>query len=60
MNEKIRLEDDFYESVNGEWLEKAQIPADKSSISSFYEIHNQSEKGLDERNCRFNSRKKHK
>lgn len=46
MNEKIRLENDFYESVNGEWLEKAQIPADKSSISSFYEIHNQSEKDL--------------
>lgn len=46
MNEKIRLEDDFYESVNGEWLAKAEIPADKSSISSFYEIHNKNEKDL--------------
>nr|WP_280125065.1 hypothetical protein [Mycoplasmopsis bovis] len=60
MNEKIRLEDDFYESVNGEWLEKAQIPADKSSISSFYEIHNQSEKDLMKETADLIAEKKHK
>lgn len=46
MNEKIRLEDDFYESINGEWLAKVEILVDKLLISSFYEIYNKNEKDL--------------
>ncbi|MDO5044141.1 MAG: M13-type metalloendopeptidase [Coriobacteriia bacterium] len=33
-----RLEDNFYEYVNEAWLETAEIPEDKPSTGSFYEI----------------------
>ncbi|QZE12238.1 M13 family metallopeptidase [Mycoplasma sp. Ms02] len=32
------LKKDFYEYVNKEWLEQTEIPADRSSISSFAEL----------------------
>lgn len=32
---KIRIQDDLYEAVNGEWLEKAVIPEDKPSTGGF-------------------------
>ncbi|WP_029513195.1 M13-type metalloendopeptidase [Mycoplasmopsis primatum] len=44
--EKIRLEDDFYESINHEWLKKTKIPVDRSSTGAFYEIHDRNEKAL--------------
>jgi len=37
---------DFYEAVNGEWLEKAVIPDDQPSISAFLELHLDIEKTL--------------
>lgn len=38
MDTKVRPQDDFYRYVNGTWLEKTVIPADKSVYSSFTEI----------------------
>lgn len=38
MNREL-IKSDFYKAVNGEWLEKAQIPGDKPSISAFLELH---------------------
>ncbi|MGS0743834.1 M13 family metallopeptidase [Glaciimonas sp. GG7] len=38
----IRPQDDFYTYVNGKWLQKTEIPADKSSWGSFYELRENS------------------
>lgn len=35
----VRAQDDFYRHVNGIWLKKAEIPADKIGWGAFYEIH---------------------
>ena len=32
---RIRAQDDFYRHVNGHWLQREEIPADKSEVSSF-------------------------
>src|SRR5580698_8992081 len=32
---RIRAQDDFYRHVNGRWLQSAEIPADRSEVSSF-------------------------
>ena len=34
----ISIKDDLYLSVNGEWLKKAKIPADKSSTGGFANV----------------------
>ena len=31
----IRIQDDLYENINGEWLEKAVIPEDRPTIGGF-------------------------
>ncbi len=41
----VRPQDNFYNYVNGKWLEKTEIPADKSSWGAFYELR---EKSLDD------------
>ena len=38
----IRPQDDFYAFVNGKWLQKTDIPADKSSWGAFYELRENS------------------
>ncbi len=43
-NDKIKT--NFYESVNGEWLEKTEIPGDQPSVSAFLELHLGIEKTL--------------
>lgn len=35
MNEKVRVQDDLFEYVNGEWLETAVIPDDKPATGGF-------------------------
>ena len=35
VDQSIRPQDDFYRYVNGTWLDKTEIPADKSSYGSF-------------------------
>ncbi len=38
LDNAVRPQDDFYKYVNGGWLAKTQIPAEKSSYSSFDEL----------------------
>lgn len=34
----VRLQDDFYEAINGEWIDQATIPADKPATGGFYDL----------------------
>ena len=43
---KELIKSNFYQAVNGEWLEKAEIPGDQPSISAFLELHLGIEKTL--------------
>ena len=36
---KELIKTNFYEAVNGQWLEKSVIPGDQPSISAFLELH---------------------
>ncbi|WP_448213898.1 M13 family metallopeptidase [Colwellia sp. MEBiC06753] len=38
MDLSVRPQDNFYQYVNGGWLKSAEIPADKTSIGSFYDL----------------------
>lgn len=42
----VRPQDDFYHYVNGTWLEKTEIPADKSAYGSFTEIRDKAARDL--------------
>lgn len=42
--EKPRLQDNFYEAVNYDWLQTAEIPADKPSTGAFHQLHDDLEK----------------
>jgi predicted metalloendopeptidase len=42
----IRPQDDFYQYVNGTWLEKTEIPADKSNYGAFTELYDKAQKDL--------------
>jgi predicted metalloendopeptidase len=35
----VRIQDDFYQYINGTWLKNNAIPADKSGWGAFYELH---------------------
>ncbi len=39
----VRPQDDFYRYVDGNWLKRTKIPADKSNYGSFTEVHERSE-----------------
>lgn len=43
---KELIKTNFYEAVNGEWLEKAVIPGDQPAVSAFLELHLGIEKTL--------------
>lgn len=42
----VKPQDDFYDYVNGDWLEKTKIPEDKSNYGAFTELSDESEKNL--------------
>ncbi len=44
MDTRVRPQDNFYRHVNGKWLEKTEIPADRARWGSFDELREQSEK----------------
>ena len=44
MDEKTRPNDDFFRFVNGSWLDKTEIPADKTSWGSFNELRQKTDK----------------
>ena len=41
-DKSIRPQDDFYQYVNGAWLKKTEIPADRTSIGAFYDLREKS------------------
>jgi putative endopeptidase len=43
---KEQIKVNYYEAVNGEWLEKAKIPGDQPAVSAFLELHLGIEKTL--------------
>ncbi|MCK5453152.1 MAG: peptidase M13, partial [Calditrichia bacterium] len=46
MDTSVRPQDDLYQHVNGKWLERTEIPADKSNYGAFTELYDESEKNL--------------
>src|SRR3970040_3142397 len=44
MDKKIKPNDDFFRFVNGSWLHKTEIPADKTSWGSFNELRQKTDK----------------
>jgi putative endopeptidase len=44
MDKKVRPNDDFYRYVNGSWLDKTEIPSDKTSYGSSYILYEKTEK----------------
>ena len=45
-NMKTRIQDDLYQAVNGEWIEKAVIPEDRPTAGGFAELDENVEKIL--------------
>ena len=43
---KIRVQDDLYQFVNGDWLKKAKIPADRPSTGGFARLDENVQKKL--------------
>lgn len=42
----VRVQDDFYDHVNGTWLKETEIPADKSNYSLFGKLADEAEKNI--------------
>jgi putative endopeptidase len=39
----VRVQDDLFRSVNGEWMAQESIPPDQSIYGAFHEMRDQSE-----------------
>ncbi len=48
MDRSVRPQDDFFRFVNGGWLDRTEIPADKSSWGSFQQLADRSDDALKE------------
>ena len=46
MDPSVRPQDDFYRYVNGQWLDKTEIPKDKSRYGSFSKLYDESQEAL--------------
>ncbi|WP_257284141.1 M13 family metallopeptidase [Endozoicomonas sp. SESOKO1] len=46
MDSSVRPQDDFYRYVNGQWLDKTEIPEDKSRYGAFSKLYDESQKAL--------------
>jgi putative endopeptidase len=44
MDLKVKPNDDFFRFVNGSWLDKTEIPADKTTWGSFHELRQNTDK----------------
>ncbi|TFV98173.1 M13 family metallopeptidase [Leifsonia flava] len=42
----IRPQDDLFRHVNGKWIDRTEIPADKARYGSFYLLHEEAEKAV--------------
>ena len=47
-NPSVRIQDDLYAHVNGQWLDSFEIPADKAIYGSFYRLRDDSENAVKE------------
>lgn len=46
MKEQVRLQDDLYEAINGEWIRNATIPSDRPCTGGFIDLDVEVEKTL--------------
>ena len=46
LDDSVRPQDDFYRYANGGWLDRTEIPEDKSNYGSFTELHDLSRERL--------------
>ncbi|GHA01388.1 peptidase M13 [Arenicella chitinivorans] len=46
LDQTVRPQDNFYRYVNGTWLKNNEIPADKTSIGSFYDLRDQADEDV--------------
>lgn len=43
MDKSVRPQDNFYQYINGGWINSHEIPADKTAIGSFYDLRDQAD-----------------
>jgi putative endopeptidase len=48
LNPEVRPQDDLYRHVNGKWLDRTEIPADKARWGSFHQLAEEAEKAVRE------------
>ena len=46
MKESVRIQDNLYEAINGEWMKKAKIPNDLPVTGGFMTLNDEVEKTL--------------
>jgi len=46
LDTSVRPQDDLYQYVNGKWLERTEIPADRSNYGAFTELTEEAEKNI--------------
>ena len=46
IDQSVRAQDDFFYHINGKWLERTEIPGDKSNYGSFTALYEQSQAAL--------------
>ncbi|MCV2884930.1 peptidase M13 [Aestuariibacter sp. AA17] len=46
VKDSVRAQDDFFQHVNGAWLDKTEIPADKSSYGMFHTLYDDTQENL--------------
>ncbi|WGD37399.1 M13-type metalloendopeptidase [Lysinibacter sp. HNR] len=46
LDKKVRPQDDLFRHVNGKWIERTEIPADKSSYGTFDRLEDDAEKAV--------------
>src|SRR6478735_8156035 len=48
LDDEVRPQDDLFRHVNGKWIERTEIPADKARYGSFLVLHEEAEKAVRE------------
>src|SRR5215203_1954675 len=48
LDSEIRPQDDLFRHVNGKWIDRTEIPADKARYGSFIVLHEEAEKAVRE------------
>ena len=46
LDPNVRPQDDLFRHVNGAWIDRTEIPSDKSRYGSFYILHEEAEKAV--------------